>query len=43
VVTIASGRKPTLRELLADFDPKQHRRESDERPFDDVPKGREQL
>jgi AbrB family looped-hinge helix DNA binding protein len=43
VVTIASGRKPTLGELLADFDPKQHRREPDERPFDDAPKGRERL
>jgi len=43
VVTLISAKKPTLSELLAKFDPKKHRRESGERPWDDPPKGRESI
>jgi len=43
VVTLISAKKPSLSELLAGFDPKQHRREPEERPWDDAPKGRESI
>lgn len=43
VVTIQSARKPTLRELVAGFDPDRHRHAPEERPWDDASKGRETL
>ena len=39
VVTVTSAKKPTLAELLADFDPAIHRRRPEERPWD-APPGR---
>lgn len=43
VVTVTSPKKPTLAELLAGFDPAQHRHGPEERPWDDAPRGRESL
>ena len=43
VVTLRSARKPTLTELLAGFDPERHRHSSDDRAWDDAPRGREAL
>jgi antitoxin PrlF len=43
VVTVASGKKPTLTELLAGFDPAKHRHGPKERIWDDAPRGRESI
>lgn len=43
VVTVRSARKLTLTELLAGFDPTQHRHWPDERVWDDEAKGAETL
>lgn len=42
-VTVESGRKPTLSELLAGFDPAKHRHGREERSWDDEPRGAETL
>jgi AbrB family looped-hinge helix DNA binding protein len=42
-VTVASAKKPTVAELVAGFDPAKHRHEPDERPWDDVARGRESI
>ena len=43
VVTLRSARKPTLDELLAEFDPAKHRHSAEERVWDDLPRGKESL
>jgi len=43
VVIIQSAKKPSLRELVAGFDPERHRHAPEERVWDDAPKGRESL
>lgn len=43
VITLVSAKKPRLSELLAEFDPKRHRHNAEERVWDDLPKGRERL
>lgn len=43
IVTVRSARKLTLTELLAGFDPMQHRHSPEERLWDDEAKGAETL
>jgi AbrB family looped-hinge helix DNA binding protein len=43
VVRLRPLRAPSLRELVAAFDPTRHRRGADERPWDDAPVGAESL
>ena len=42
-ITLLPARKPTLTELLGNFDPDRHRHAPEERVWDDAPRGRETL
>ena len=43
VIVLRSRDKPTLSELLTQFDPKRHRHAAEERSWDDAPRGAETL